>query len=108
MDSQPWYRQFWPWFLIALPATVVVAGLTTWWIAAHKADSLVVDDYYKEGLAINRQLRKQNITAVVLTSQEYVIHITPAFFNFFREHRRCGSSSRIRSMPNSTGRCCWP
>ena len=75
MDSQPWYRQFWPWFLIALPATVVVAGLTTWWIAAHKADSLVVDDYYKEGLAINR---------------------------------RCGSSSRIRSMPNSTGRCCWP
>ena len=27
MESIPWYRQFWPWFLIALPATVVVAGL---------------------------------------------------------------------------------
>lgn len=61
MDTLPWYRQFWPWFIIALPATVVVAGLTTWWIAANNADSLVVDDYYKEGLAINRQLRKQKL-----------------------------------------------
>ncbi len=23
---EPWYRQGWPWFLIALPATAVVAG----------------------------------------------------------------------------------
>ena len=33
----PWYRQFWPWFLFGLPGIVVVAGLTTWWIAAHNA-----------------------------------------------------------------------
>ena len=59
MDNLPWYRQFWPWFIMALPATVVVAGLTTWWIAARNADSLVADDYYKEGLAINRQLDKR-------------------------------------------------
>ncbi len=25
----PWYKQFWPWFLIALPASVVVASLIT-------------------------------------------------------------------------------
>ncbi len=59
MDTTPWYRQFWPWFLFGLPGVVVVAGLTTWWIAAHNADSVVVDDYYKEGLAINRELGKQ-------------------------------------------------
>ena len=55
----PWYRQFWPWFLFGLPGIVVVAGLTTWWIAAHNADSVVVDDYYKEGLAINREMDRK-------------------------------------------------
>lgn len=55
----PWYRQFWPWFLILLPATAVVASLSTLYIASTGADDLVVDDYYKDGLAINRQLEKQ-------------------------------------------------
>ncbi len=58
-DSEPWYRQFWPWFLIALPATVVVAGFVTLYIANRHADDLVVDDYYKDGLAINQQLEKK-------------------------------------------------
>ncbi len=58
-DSQPWYQQFWPWFLILLPASVVVAGLSTLFIANRHADDLVVDDYYKDGLAINRQLEKK-------------------------------------------------
>jgi len=55
-DTTPWYRQFWPWFLIALPASVVVAGIGMVVIAFRSPVSLVVDDYYKEGLAINRDL----------------------------------------------------
>jgi len=55
-DTTPWYRQFWPWFLIALPATMVVAGLLTLFIAVEDADDLVDDDYYRDGLAINREL----------------------------------------------------
>lgn len=62
-DTLPWYRQFWPWFLILLPASVVVAGLTTLYIANRHADDLVVDDYYKDGLAINRQLEKKQRAA---------------------------------------------
>ena len=58
-SSTPWYRQFWPWFLIVLPGTVVVAALWTLVIANRYADDLVVDEYYKEGLAINRQLVRQ-------------------------------------------------
>jgi hypothetical protein len=58
-DLEPWYKQFWPWFLIALPATVVVAGFATLYIANKHSDDLVVTDYYKDGLAINRQLEKQ-------------------------------------------------
>jgi hypothetical protein len=42
-DTQPWYRQFWPWFIIMLPATAVVASLYTLSIAMRSEDSLVVD-----------------------------------------------------------------
>lgn len=58
--SKPWYREPWPWFLIALPATAVVAGLATVWIAAKSADGLVVGDYYKAGLAINQTLARDD------------------------------------------------
>ncbi len=58
-DPTPWYRQFWPWFVFALPACVVVAGITMIVIANRHADDLVVDEYYKTGLAINRELEKR-------------------------------------------------
>ncbi len=80
----PWYQQFWPWFIISLPASAVIAGITTVYIAVKNDDSLVVDNYYKEGLAINQVLTKQRVahelgvTAVMdfnaLTS-ELKIHI---------------------------------
>jgi hypothetical protein len=57
---RPWYRQFWPWFLILLPATAVVGGITTLFIAMQEPDGLVVDDYYKAGLAINRVLQRRD------------------------------------------------
>ncbi len=53
-DTQPWYRQFWPWFLISLPATAVVAGFITLGIAIDSDDGLVTDDYYKKGLAVHK------------------------------------------------------
>lgn len=44
-DAQlrPWYREPWPWIVAAGPAIVVVAGLATFWIAAHNADVVVKD-----------------------------------------------------------------
>lgn len=69
-DTEPWYRQFWPWFLILLPATVVVASLYTMYLASSGSDDLVVDEYYKEGLAINRQLeKKQRSESLGITAQ---------------------------------------
>ncbi len=57
-EQPPWWRQFWPWMLIALPACAVVASLVTLWLAISSADSLVVDDYYREGRAINRTIAR--------------------------------------------------
>ncbi|MBN8441520.1 MAG: FixH family protein [Thauera sp.] len=51
-NNPRWYKQGWPWFLIALPATAVIAGFITLVIAVKTWDGLVVDDYYKEGKAI--------------------------------------------------------
>ena len=58
--SKPWYREPWPWFLISLPATAVIAGVATVWIAYQSADGLVVGDYYKAGLAINQTLARDD------------------------------------------------
>jgi hypothetical protein len=55
----PWYKQFWPWFIMALPASAVVAGIITIFIAVNNPDGLVKDDYYKAGLGINRTLERE-------------------------------------------------
>lgn len=56
--SAPWYREPWPWLLMAGPAAVVVAGVITTVVAFRSADGVVADDYYKQGLAINRVLER--------------------------------------------------
>lgn len=56
LSANPWYKEFWPWFIIALLGSVVTASLITVSIAFRHADDLVVDDYYKVGLAINQRL----------------------------------------------------
>ena len=52
----PWYRQKWPWLLMLPPAAAVVGGFITLWLAIKTWDGLVVDDYYKEGLAIRKTM----------------------------------------------------
>lgn len=61
--AQPWYREPWPWILMAGPATVVVAGFVTAWLALRSDDGLVLDDYYKQGLAINQTLGRSAAAA---------------------------------------------
>lgn len=56
-QGQPWYRQFWPWFIIALPASAVVAGLLALWIAISNPDYLVIDD--EEYSRLNSSLKAE-------------------------------------------------
>lgn len=52
--SVNWWKL--PWLLLwLLPAASVVAGLSTVFIAVKHGDSMVKDDYYREGLAYNVQ-----------------------------------------------------
>jgi hypothetical protein len=61
LQSEPWYREPWPWILMSGPCVVVVAGFVTLYLAIAGVDPLVVDNYYKEGLAINRMLARDHV-----------------------------------------------
>ena len=57
-DNKPWYKQFWPWFLIAIPLSSVIVSSQVIRLSYDGTNSLVVDEYYKEGRAINSRLDK--------------------------------------------------
>jgi hypothetical protein len=56
--AKPWYREPWPWILMAGPAIVIVAGAFTMTLAFTMKDELVATDYYKRGIEINKTLRE--------------------------------------------------
>ncbi len=60
-DFEPWYRQFWPWFIIALPLTAVLGSAVTIWIAVTNKTLLVSESYYQEGQSINHQLLQDQL-----------------------------------------------
>jgi len=52
----PWYRYFWPWFIVALLFASVAGGIATVVIAFANQDSLVSESWYENGTQINRRL----------------------------------------------------
>lgn len=64
--QRPWYRHRWPWLLMLGPAVVVAAGSYTAWLAVSGQDALVVDDYYKQGRAINQDLSRDRAASRML------------------------------------------
>ena len=64
-DKQPWYKEPWPWIIMAGPAVVVVAGFITAWLAVVSNDGLVSDDYYKQGMTVNQRLHRDQQAATM-------------------------------------------
>ena len=59
LDTQPWWRYGHVWLIIAGPAVVVVAAFVTLAIAIRMPDPVVAEDYYRQGLNINKTLAAQ-------------------------------------------------
>ncbi len=70
IQSVPWYKEKWVWLLIAIPTSSIIFGIFMITMAVSGKDSLVRDDYYKDGLMINEELKRdQKAADLGLTAQ---------------------------------------
>lgn len=61
--AMPWYREPMMWLVMMIPASSVVMGAVMLGFAVTSYDGLVADDYYKQGLEINRSLARDELAA---------------------------------------------
>jgi uncharacterized protein len=114
MSGIAWYRHLWPWLLISGPAAVIIAGAATIWIAFASADGLVAEDYYKQGLAINKRIaleeaaRRLGVEATVTFDAGHLrVELRgqkpEALFVHLAHATRAGHDVRVRLVPQASG-----
>lgn len=57
-QQRPWYRQFWVWFIIAIPAISIISSLHYVYVAVVNRDDVVSGDWYQDGKAINEDFAR--------------------------------------------------
>lgn len=62
-EKPPWHSYPLVWMMIAIPFSAVIMGVVMIWLAVDTDDGLVADDYYKQGLEINRVLSRDKKAA---------------------------------------------
>ena len=79
LPPTPWYRQFWPWFLLTPLIMTVCLSSYMLRVAFTQDQSMVSDNYYKNGLAINRLMedlsaaKKLGMTAQIRMDNEKLL-----------------------------------
>jgi len=126
-DTVPWYRQFWPWFIMSLPATAVVAGLYTLWIAVQTTDSLVIRSDEGINVVTERNTAAEqeasrlglrgildinsDTGAVIVTISSVAKTDLPNTLALRMRHPTMASRDAnvelLRAMPNSNGEASW-
>jgi uncharacterized protein len=57
--NPPWWQFGHVWLVIAGPAVVVVASFMTLYLAVTRPDPVISEDYYRQGININKTLKSQ-------------------------------------------------
>ncbi len=79
--TRPWYREPMVWLIIAIPLSSVIYGTFFFIVSITSFDGMVVDDYYKVGKQINRELKRDKAAlAHGLTAQVMVEDKTVTVF----------------------------
>jgi len=97
LQTRPWYRQFWPWFIMALPAASVVGGLLTFYIAGAEP-SMVVDDYGRIAMVTEQRAQRAK------RARELGLRAQLAFMNDSRQ----GLAPVIVTLRQRDGTDDWP
>ena len=116
-DTTPWYRQFWPWFIIAIPASAVVGGLTTVWISTQTTDSLVLRSEDGVRNASDRRIAAERLDidpetgTVAATIGAGDLDVLPATLEFELSHpafaERDQAITLAKAMPDAAGNPVW-
>lgn len=63
LTAKPWHKYPFVWFVFSIPLSAVIVGMILLWLAITTDDGMVADDYYKQGLAINKSLRRERLAS---------------------------------------------
>jgi uncharacterized protein len=77
-SPEPWWRHGHVWLVIAGPAAVVVASLVTAWLAVNGQDPVVAEDYYRQGIEMNKTLAAEKATLSALQGRNHAATPAPA------------------------------
>lgn len=61
--GKPWHKHPLVWMMLSIPFSAVIMGVVMIWLAIDTDDGLVADDYYKQGLAINSVIARDEKAA---------------------------------------------
>jgi len=78
-DTVPWHRQPLVWMIISIPLSAVMVCIVLLYLAITTDDGLVADDYYKQGMAINRLIARDEAARQLQLSAEMQIDIVEGF-----------------------------
>ena len=59
LDTKPWWKYGYVWYIITGPSLVIVAGFITLYLAISRPDPVIDDNYYRNGIEINKTLNAQ-------------------------------------------------
>ena len=87
-QGEPWWRFPLLWMVLAGPALVVVASFVTFWLAWRSPDALVSEDYYREGVEINKTLAVKKLMPA-LAGRNHVLPQRPGAVALVAHELRC-------------------
>jgi hypothetical protein len=101
-NTEPWYRQFWPWFLIGIPALAVVGGMITIYVATTRPHTMVVDDYARIGLATHRKMERDQRAAELGLAAMVSVREAPAEISVRLEGGAPGTDYLVLKLSHPT------
>ena len=126
-DQKPWYRHFWPWFVLLLLGSAVTASLYTLFLASQGDDSLVIEAEGGTDVVTERNIAAQveamdrglsanmivdtntGVVSIVLTSGE--LPGSPTTLDLWISHptfaERDERTTVTTAMRDESGRATW-